>query len=139
MKEIRTYGNCEICNRYGLLDEHHKIFKGKRPSLKKCKKNLINLCSECHYSIHHGTNGHQLDKLIKLSFQNYLESIFNKEYFTQEEVQEALDITYSASYSICKSLTRYKGILYNREDIIRYCMSDGYITEEEARGIDNNT
>lgn len=124
---------CEVCGIHTIVTEHHKIPKGKQPALKKCQKNLIDLCEKHHYEVHHDKNGQVLNKKLRLSFQNYLEVIFDKEYFTIEEVQNALEITYNASYSLCKSLKRHKGIFYSREDVIRSAMADKLITVEEAR------
>jgi hypothetical protein len=128
---------CENCGKHGITTEHHKIPR-KQVALIKCKKNLIDLCESCHYEVHHGKNGQVLNKKIRLSFQNHLELIFDKEYFTIEEIQNALEITYKASYSLCKSLKRHKAIFYLREDIIRSAMADKLITEQEARELNES-
>lgn len=135
MINIRKYGNCEICGKNTLLDEHHKIKRSKQAGLIKCKYNIANICLECHYSIHHQGKGRTLDQYLKLTFQNFLESIFDKEYFTVEEVGQALEITYKASYSLCKTLKAKEGIFYQREDIIRSAMGGTIITEEEGKEI----
>jgi hypothetical protein len=133
------YGICEVCGIYTIVTEHHKIPKGKQPALKKCKNNLIDLCAKHHYEVHHDKNGQILNKKIRLSFQNLLETLFDKEYFTLEEIQETLEITYNASYSLCKGIKKHKGIFYKREDIIRSAMSDSIISEEEARELNEST
>ena len=78
------YGTCEVCGANGIVTEHHRIKRGQQPALIKCKKNLINLCNECHYSIHHGKDGHALDQKLKLEMQNYMEFVFDKQYFSRE-------------------------------------------------------
>jgi hypothetical protein len=125
-------GTCQECMRYGRITEHHKIRKSQQVALRECKKNLIYLCDECHYSVHHGTNGHALDTKLKLEFQNYLEMILLKEYFTVEEIEELLEIKYKDAYKIVKTLDRYKGIYYLREDIIRSAMGGKIIQESEV-------
>ena len=115
---MAKYGACEVCGANGIVTEHHRINRGQQPALIKCKKNLINLCNECHFSIHHGKDGHALDQKLKLEFQNYLEIVFDKQYFSREEVQEILEINSRATDSLCKTLNQHKG-LFAREDIIR--------------------
>lgn len=124
-------GTCNICGKYGRVTEHHKIRKSKKIALKKCKKNLTDLCDECHYSIHHGKNGHALDQKLKLEFQNFLEFIFDKQEFTIDEIRESLEITESAAYMLCKQLIPIKG-KYKREDIIFSAMGERLIEESEV-------
>lgn len=126
-------GTCEECYSYGRITEHHKIRKSQQIALKECKKNLIYLCDECHYSIHHGTSGHALDTKLKLEFQNYLEMILLKEYFTVEELEKLLEIKYKDVYKIVKTLKRYRGNLYKREDVIREAMGGKIIEENEVQ------
>jgi hypothetical protein len=128
-------GTCEECLSYGRITGHHKVFKSEQIALKECSKNIIYLCDECHYSIHHG-DGKKLSLKLKLQFQNYLESIFLKEYFTVEEVQELLQIKYNDAYKIIKTLKRINGNLYSREDIIRESMGNGFVTEEKAKELE---
>lgn len=125
---MAKYGECEVCGTNGMVTEHHKVKRSQQPALIKCKKNIINLCNGCHYKIHHGTDGHALDIKLQLEFQNYLELIFDKQYFTREEVKESLEINSKATDSLCKTLNQHKGMFY-REDIIRTCMG-GKIIEE---------
>lgn len=126
---MAKYGVCEVCGVNAIVTEHHKIKRSKQPHLVKCKKNIINLCNGCHYSIHHGKDGHALDIKLQLEFQNYLEMVFDKEYFSREEVQKILEINSKATDSLCKTLNQYKGMFY-REDIIRACMGGKIITLE---------
>ncbi|WP_026887685.1 hypothetical protein [Clostridium beijerinckii] len=125
-------GTCEECFQYGRLTPHHKIFKSEQIALRDCKENIIYLCDSCHYSIHHGTNGYGLRIKLQLDFQNYLERILLKEYFTVEEIEKLLEIKYKDAYKIVKTLKRHKGNLYKREDIIREAMGGKIITESES-------
>ncbi|NHL28312.1 hypothetical protein FDF02_10245 [Clostridium botulinum] len=94
--------------------------------------NLIDLCEKCHYSIHHGKDGHDLDETIKLQFQNYLEIVFNKDYFSREEVQVILDINSKSTDRLLKTLKQYKGLLA-REEIVRASMGGKLIILEEYK------
>lgn len=118
-----------MCGINGIVTEHHKVKRSQQSALIKCKTNLIDLCEKCHYSIHHGKDGHDLDEIIKLQFQNYLEIVFNKDYFSREEVQAILDITSKSTDRLLKTVKQYKG-LFAREDIIRACMGGKIILEE---------
>jgi hypothetical protein len=113
------------------VNAHHKIFKSEQRALRDCKENIIYLCDSCHYSIHHGTNGYRLRIKLQLDFQNYLERILLKEYFTVEEIEKLLEIKYKDAYKIVKMLKRYQGNLYKREDLIREAMGGKIITESE--------
>lgn len=129
---MAKYGECEVCGANGIVTEHHRIKRGQQPALIKCKKNLINLCNECHYKIHHGKDGHALDIKLQLEFQNYLESNLLKQYITKEEVKELLEINQKATDNLCKTLNQHKG-LFTREDIIRACMGGKIILQEENK------
>lgn len=59
---------------------------------------------------------------LKLEFQNTLETLFIKEYLTEEEISEALGISDKAIYRLLKTLKRYKEG-YSREDVILRCMN----------------
>jgi hypothetical protein len=130
VKNLSKIGTCEKCLSYGRVSQHHKIKRSQQIALRDCKKNLIYLCDNCHYSIHHG-NGHALDMELQLEFQNYLERILLKQYFTIEEIQSLLDIKYKDACKIVKTLNSINGKYYTREDIIRSAMG-GKIIESVA-------
>lgn len=48
---------CQICKSKGLYNEavtvHHKKYVRQYPELSLTKDNLIAVCKECHYDIHH--------------------------------------------------------------------------------------
>lgn len=116
MNEICTY-----CKQRQAIQSHHIVFRSECKPLENCKKNKAPLCVECHQEIHHGKQGHIINKTLKLGFQNYLEFIFSKEYFTKEEIKEALNISDNATNSLCKYI-KQKNCLYARESVIRACM-----------------
>lgn len=125
-------GTCKNCGAFGRITEHHKIKRSKQKALIKCKYNLIDLCDQCHYAIHHLPNGHSLDINIQLSFQNFLETKFLKEFISREEVKEVLEITDKETNRLLKTLTKHNG-LYEREELIRCCMGGKIITQEDLK------
>ena len=116
---MNEYKRCEICLDIAT-EYHHRIFRSQNKALIKCEMNLIPLCRKCHSRIH-SKSGHDIDQKIKLEFQNKLETIFIKEYFTEKETREILQISENASKILFKTLKRYKEG-YKRGDIIRACM-----------------
>ena len=49
---------CQMCKAKGVLTEantvHHMQELRKRPDLALCRDNLMPVCPDCHYQIHHG-------------------------------------------------------------------------------------
>ena len=115
-----------ICGKRAC-EVHHRVFRSQAPSLIQCDLNLIPLCQECHYSIHHG-KGHKLDRLLKLQIQNNLEILWDKQYLTREEIKEVLQIADKSLDRLLKSLILQKG-KYVREEVIRACMGGKLILE----------
>ncbi|CAI3547942.1 hypothetical protein [Clostridium neonatale] len=129
---IAKLGTCKNCGAFGRITEHHKIKRSKQTALIKCKNNLIDLCDQCHYVIHHSPAGHKLDINIQLSFQNFLETRFLKEFISREEVKEVLEITDRETNRLLKTLMQHNG-LYVREDLIRCCMGGKIITQGDLK------
>ena len=88
----------------------------------KSNLNLISLCQQCHAKIHRGKESKELNKKLRLQFQNKLEMLFDKQYLTEEEINDVLKISQTALKGLLKTLTVYKGNLFKREDVIRACM-----------------
>lgn len=110
---------CEMCGReYAEL--HHIQFRSQVPALVNSKINHIYLCPYHHRSHAgvHGRDGHQLDKKLKLEFQNKLEILFDKEYLSKEEINQVFNISERCLNRLLKVLNTKDG-LYNREDVIR--------------------
>ena len=124
---------CEICGSSYGVELHHVIFRSQNSNLTKCKLNFAYLCAEHHRGGKngvHGKNGHELDKQLKLKFQNKLEYFFIKEYLTEEEINEVLCISQNALRRLLKPLKKHKD-KYSREDIIRACMGGKIILEDD--------
>jgi len=51
------HGECQICKGKGLVETatmvHHIRHVRQHPELALTKENLMSLCNECHYQIHH--------------------------------------------------------------------------------------
>ncbi|MHB9927908.1 hypothetical protein [Clostridium botulinum] len=113
---------CVICGRPNS-EEHHVIYRSECRALIKCKKNSVYLCPVHHrekFGVH-GKCGKELNKKLKLEFQNWLEETFNKEFYSIEEIKDKLGISTNAIKSLSK-LIRQKNSVFGREDIIIACM-----------------
>lgn len=129
---MSKYGQM-ICQ-CGLIarEKHHIVFRSQVKQLENCKLNHIYLCAECHRGTNgvHGKNGHELDRKLKLQFQNKLEFLFSKEYLTKKDIKEILGIKDNAVDSLCKLMKQEKG-MFIREDVIRACMGGKIILEDK--------
>ena len=98
---------CYVCGKTCNLELHHIIFRSKAPFLTNSILNHVYLCSEHHRGTFspHGKNGHELDVKLKLEFQNKLEMLFDKEYLTEDDIQQTLGISDRAMKSLSKTLT----------------------------------
>ena len=115
---------CYVCGKTCNLELHHIIFRSKAPFLTNSILNHVYLCSEHHRGTFspHGKNGHELDVKLKLEFQNKLEMLFDKEYLTEDDIQQTLGISDRAMKSLSKTLKKEKDGTYNRESVIISCM-----------------
>lgn len=116
------YRECELCKLRPASEVHHIIYRSHCKALIKSNLNLISLCQQCHAKIHRGKESKELNKKLRLQFQNKLEILFDKEYLTEEEINDVLKISQKALKGLLKTLTVYKGNLFKREDVIRACM-----------------
>ena len=116
------YRECELCKLRPASEIHHIIYRSHCKALIKSNLNLISLCQQCHAKIHRGKESKELNKKLRLQFQNKLEILFDKQYLTEEEISDVLKISQTALKGLLKTLTVYKGNLFKREDVIRACM-----------------
>ena len=116
------YRECELCKLRPASEIHHIIYRSHCKALIKSNLNLISVCQQCHAKIHRGKESKELNKKLRLQFQNKLEILFDKEYLTEEEINDVLKISQTALKGLLKTLTVYKGNLFKREDVIRACM-----------------
>lgn len=121
---------CPICGTVAT-ELHHIVFKSQVKQLENCKLNHIYLCANCYRGTKgvHGKNGHELDKKLKLQFQNKLEILFIKNHLNRSDIKSALVIKDNALDKLLKTL-QVKEDKYIREDVIRACMGGKIILEE---------
>ena len=115
------YRECELCKLRPASEIHHIIYRSHCKALIKSDINLIPLCQICHAKIHRGKESKELNHKLRLQFQNKLEILFDKEYLTEEEINDVLKISQTALKGLLKTLTVYKEG-YKREDTIMACM-----------------
>ena len=115
------YRECELCKSRPASEVHHIIYRSHCKALIKSNLNLISLCQQCHAKIHRGKESKELNKKLRLQFQNKLEILFDKQYLTEEEINDVLKISQTALKGLLKTLMTYKEG-YKREDVIRACM-----------------
>ena len=115
------YRECELCKLRPASEIHHIIYRSHCKALIKSDINLIPLCRICHAKVHRGKESKELNHKLRLQFQNKLEILFDKEYLTEEEINDVLKISQTALKGLLKTLTVYKEG-YKREDVIRVCM-----------------
>ena len=115
------YRECELCKLRPASEVHHIIYRSHCKALIKSDINLIPLCQVCHVKVHRGKESKELNHKLRLQFQNKLEILFDKEYLTEEEINDVLKISQTALKGLLKTLTVYKEG-YKREDVIRACM-----------------
>ncbi|MBY6844636.1 hypothetical protein HYI19_07445 [Clostridium botulinum] len=113
---------CVICGRPNS-EAHHIIYRSECRALIKCKRNLVYLCEAHHRGTYgvHGKCGKELNRKLKLEFQEWLEEILNKDFYSIEEIKDKLGISTNAIKSLSK-LIRQKNSVFGREDIIIACM-----------------
>ena len=116
------YRECELCKLRPASEVHHIIYRSHCKALIKSDLNLISLCQQCHAKIHRGKESKELNKKLRLQFKNKLEILFDKQYVTEEEINDVLKISQTALKGLLKTLTVYKGNLFKRKDVIRACM-----------------
>ena len=115
------YRECELCKLRPASEIHHIIYRSHCKALIKSDINLIPLCQICHTKVHRGKESKELNHKLRLQFQNKLEILFDKEYLTEEEINDVLKISQTALRGLLKTLMTYKEG-YKREDVIRACM-----------------
>lgn len=125
---------CPVCGAIAT-ELHHMVFRSECSALIKCDMNLVKLCHNCHDNLHHGKNGHKINKKLKLEyFQNKIEILFCKNELSKEEIRKTLKITESEVNRLLKTLMP-KDDKYIREDVIRACMGGKIIIEDENNGL----
>ena len=114
--------HCYVCGNPNV-ELHHICFRSQSKQLTNCVLNHVYLCPEHHRGNFgpHGKYGHELDLKLKLELQNKLETLFDKEYLTEDEINSVLQIGPTALKKLLKTLKRKpEGYFYL--DVLRVCM-----------------
>lgn len=109
-------GKCKNCGRFAQLQVHHIIHRSQAPALKKFKPNLIKICPDCHGKIH-GKDGRNLDIKLKHKYLLNVTNLLKKEYYTEDELKDLLDMPSNDVRRLCKTLKSIEGLIY-QEDLI---------------------
>lgn len=118
---------CKVCGTSYGIESHHIVKRSQNSNLVNCKLNLIDLCYIHHRDHKKGVHfNKELDRKLKLELQNKLESLFDKDYLTKEEINKILQISEKALNSLVKTLQLHND-KYVKEDIIKACMGGKYV------------
>ena len=115
---------CIVCNRPDA-EGHHIVFRKQQQEMIECPLNKIYLC----YEHHKGNSGPHLNREIDLKYkrelQEKLQELFDKEYYSEDEIKIMLMIPKKNIYRFVKTLRSYfinTKVKYKTEDIIRKAM-----------------
>lgn len=130
-KEIQW---CKVCGTSYGVETHHIMFRSEVKALEHFKLNLVDLCIEHHKGTYgvHGSKGAELNRKLKLEFQNKLENLLYKQYLNREEIKEILQISEKALNRLLKQLT-LQNDKYINEDVIRACMGGKMVIKVGAK------
>ncbi|WWU66106.1 hypothetical protein QJR26_06965 [Clostridium baratii] len=115
---------CILCGKseYEIaIHKHHVVSRKQQPALINCELNLVDICVECHTTGKNAIHNKGYENLKKLKRDKQVEyyGIFNKDFYTKDEVRELLDIKQE---EVDKLLKHLSPTIYEKEDIIRACM-----------------
>ena len=97
------YRECELCKLRPASEIHHIIYRSHCKALIKSDINLIPLCQTCQAKVHRGKESKELNHKLRLQFQNKLEILFDKQYLTEEEINDVLKISQTALKGLLKT------------------------------------
>ena len=72
--------------------------------MRTIKVNLAKLCVECHRGTQGVHNNKKADLKLKVKLQHELTSMFEKKYYTKDEIREILDCSDFDAVLICKRM-----------------------------------
>ena len=116
---------CRVCGRPG--DKHHIVPREEGGI--DFPLNVIYLCKEHHSGRHGPHRDPETDLLYKREMHDSLVRLFNRNYYTKQEIQDLTKVTNSTLLSLSKALRKHKEGYLNI-DIIFYLMS-GFVLKEE--------
>lgn len=110
-------GECEICGR--SAEKHHIVFKSQGGL--DFDLNYKELCFEDHKGNKGPHNCRKVDLKYKVELQRKLESLLDKEYYTEDEVRKLLGLNKKQADMIFKRFKVYSEG-YKKDEIIRRLM-----------------
>lgn len=115
---------CEVCGKpYAEL--HHIIHRSAAAYLTNIPINFKFLCGEHHRGNSSPHRCHSIDRQYKVELQEKLEAMFIKDYYSEEEIRQALEISKSEVKKLTKKMILHKEG-YTREDIIKRLLGGRY-------------
>ena len=129
---IREIHHCSVCGTCCQVQLHHVAFRSQAPLLKNIRLNFKYLCNEHHQGKNGPHKNRYVDLTYKLELQDKLFELFNKDFYTEKEIQELLNTTSSTARKICKKLRLYKGG-YSSKELVKRLMGDRIYTTEELK------
>ena len=131
---IKEMHRCEECmkenkNSTYKIELHHIAFKSEAPLLRNIEINFKYLCLEHHKGKNGPHKNKYVDLIYKLELQDKLFEIFEKDYYSEKEIQQKLETTFSTARKICKKLMIHKNG-YDKTELIRRLMGGMLYTRD---------
>jgi hypothetical protein len=108
---------CQECGRWGYVEGHHKVHKGRDKKGWDFPANMIDLCVDNHY----GSKGPHRCYNKRLQYmrevKDYLLETLTEDYYLPEQLAAAIQLPMEQAYQVVKLLKVYDGG-YRKEDII---------------------
>lgn len=118
---------CKVCGTSYGIESHHIVKRSQNSNLTNCKLNQVDLCYIHHRDHKKGVHfNKELDRKLKLDFQNKLENLFDKDYLTKEEINKILQISEKALNRLIKTLQLHND-KYVKGDVVKVCMGGKYV------------
>lgn len=118
---------CYICCNPNI-EVHHIIFRSHAPYMKDAEINLIGLCPLHHRGKEGVHFNKKLDLRLKQEMQLQLMLLFNKEFYTEEEIREMLGINKKQVARLVKTIVRQNSGYLNTL-IVKRCLGDRFYEE----------
>ena len=99
IRRKQTGGKCEICGRLSNNSAlHHVLERSRCPRLILYDKNLILMCWNCHFSLHHYTANNPRYQAVERGIIKLLGEDYEKKLLIANEVQEKITMNYLKLY-----------------------------------------
>ncbi|MEG2289931.1 MAG: hypothetical protein RSA29_02685 [Clostridium sp.] len=97
---------CEVCGN-SRVELHHIVFRGQASYMRNVKINFKYLCQEHHRGNESPHMNSDIDFKYKYELQKELFKLFDKEFYSEDEIKELLGISYKDVIQITKKLRVY--------------------------------